>query len=115
MLAELVASVSTVEILPGLMNRARKLLEDLEYRNIRFSIGDGAIGWEEFAPYDSIIITAAPESIPETLQDQLREGGRMILPVGSSFQDLVLITRGSRKFTRKTLIPVRFVPLVRPS
>jgi len=114
-LAEMVESVCSVEILPGLTKRAGKVLADLEYGNIRFRTGDGAMGWDEFAPYDGIMVTAAPETIPETLQEQLREGGRMILPVGATFQDLVLVTRGRRKFNRKTLIPVRFVPLIRPS
>lgn len=114
-LAEMVESVFSVEILPDLTNRARKVLAGLEYGNIRFRTGDGAMGWDEFAPYDGIIVTAAPETIPETLQEQLREGGRMILPVGLTFQDLVLVTRGRRKFNRKTMIPVRFVPLIRSS
>ena len=114
-LAEMVESVCSVEILPDLTNRARKVLAGLEYGNIRFRTGDGARGWDEFAPYDGIMVTAAPETIPETLQEQLREGGRMILPVGVTFQDLVLVTRGRRKFNRKTLIPVRFVPLIRSS
>jgi len=114
-LAEMVESVCSVEILPDLTNRARKILAGLEYGNIRFRTGDGAMGWDEFAPYDGIIVTAAPGTIPETLQEQLREGGRMILPVGVTFQDLVLVTRGRRKFNRKTLIPVRFVPLIRSS
>jgi protein-L-isoaspartate(D-aspartate) O-methyltransferase len=114
-LAELVSSVCTVEILPELTGRARKALDGLQYENIRFRIGDGALGWEEFAPYDGIMVTAAPGKVPEALQDQLREGGRMILPVGVAFQDLVLVTHARRGFNRKTLIPVRFVPLVRSS
>jgi len=114
-LADLVDSVCSVEILPGLTARARKVLDDLRYRNIRFRNGDGALGWEEFAPYDGIMVTAAPGKIPEALQAQLKEDGRMILPVGEAFQDLVLVTHGRRRFNRKTLIPVRFVPLVRSS
>ena len=114
-LAELVDSVCTVEILPGLTSRARMALDDLQYKNIRFRIGDGALGWDEFAPYDGIMVTAAPGKIPGALQAQLRESGRMILPVGVAFQDLVMVTRGRRRFNRKTLIPVRFVPLVRSS
>ncbi len=114
-LAELVDSVSSVELLPGLTNRARKVLGDLQYKNIRFRTGDGALGWDEYAPYDGIMVTAAPGKIPEALQAQLSEGGRMILPVGVTFQDLVLVTHVRRRFNRKTLIPVRFVPLVRSS
>jgi protein-L-isoaspartate(D-aspartate) O-methyltransferase len=114
-LAELVDSVCSVEILPGLTNRARKVLRDLQFKNIRFRNGDGALGWDEYAPYDGIMVTAAPGKIPEVLQAQLSEGGRMILPVGVTFQDLVLVTHVRRRFNRKTLIPVRFVPLVRSS
>lgn len=114
-LAELVDSVCTVEILPGLTSRARKALDDLQYKNIRFRIGDGALGWDKFAPYDGIMVTAAPGKIPGALQAQLRESGRMIIPVGEAFQDLVMVTHGRHRFNRKTLIPVRFVPLVRSS
>lgn len=114
-LAELVDSVCTVEILPGLTSRARKALDDLQYKNIRFRIGDGALGWDKFAPYDGIMVTAAPGKIPGALQAQLRESGRMIIPVGVAFQDLVMVTHGRHRFNRKTLIPVRFVPLVRSS
>jgi protein-L-isoaspartate(D-aspartate) O-methyltransferase len=73
------------------------------------------LGWPEEAPFDGILVTAAPREVPEPLQEQLSEGGRLLLPLGSAFQDLVLITRRKRRFVRKKLIPVRFVPLVSPS
>ncbi len=112
-LAELVREVFSIEVLSGLAESARSRLEDLGYRNIRFYSGDGALGWPEFAPYDGIMVTAAPSEIPQALQTQLKIGAHMILPVGTAYQDLVLITRGQKKYTQKKLIPVRFVPLVR--
>ena len=114
-LAELVEEVCTIEILPELTDRARAVLKDLGYTNIRFRNGDGALGWEEYAPYDGIMVTAAPGAIPEVLKQQLKVGARLVLPVGVAFQDLVLVTRLAKKFTSRKLIPVRFVPLVRGS
>jgi protein-L-isoaspartate(D-aspartate) O-methyltransferase len=112
-LAELVSEVCTIEILPALTTRAKAVLQDLGYTNIRFRSGDGAEGWEEYAPYDGIMVTAAPCTIPEALKQQLGIGARLVLPVGVAFQDLILVTRGSKKFSRDKLIPVRFVPLIR--
>lgn len=112
-LAELVGEVYSIEVLSGLAGSARRRLQDLGYRNIRFKTGDGALGWPEFAPYDGIIVTAAPSEIPQALRSQLKVGAHMILPVGTAYQDLVLIKRGQKKYTKKKLIPVRFVPLVR--
>ena len=113
-LAEIVKEVFTVEIIDELSKNARKTLEAEGYTNIHFRIGDGAEGWEENAPYDAIMVTAAPPDVPKALQDQLIIGGRMIVPVGDAFQELVLIVREKRKFRKKTLLPVRFVPLVKP-
>ncbi len=111
-LAEIVKEVYTIEILEELSLKAQKILRQLGYKNIYFKIGDGTLGWPEHAPYDGIIVTAAPSKIPEALQEQLRISGRMIIPVGSTFQELVLIFRGKKKFKRKKLLPVRFVPLI---
>ncbi len=111
-LAEIVKEVYTVEIIESLSKRAQKVLKELGYENIYFKIGDGTYGWKEHSPYNAILVTAAPSKIPESLQNQLDDGGRMIIPVGSFFQELVLVIRQKNKFKKKKLIPVRFVPLV---
>lgn len=111
-LAEIVREVYTVEILESLSLKAQELLKMLGYSNVHFKIGDGTLGWEEHAPYDGILVTAAPHSVPKALEEQLKISGQMIIPVGSENQELVLISRGKKKFRKKTLLPVRFVPLV---
>lgn len=111
-LAELVREVHSIEILSGLAASARERLKDLGYQNILFKTGDGALGWPECAPYDGIIVTAAPSKIPQALRSQLKIGAHMILPVGTAYQDLILVTREQKKYSQKKLIPVRFVPLV---
>jgi protein-L-isoaspartate(D-aspartate) O-methyltransferase len=111
-LAEIAGEIYTVEIIAALSESAQQRLHGLGYRNIRFKVGDGTFGWEEYAPYDAIIVTAAPPSVPRKLQEQLRVSGRMVIPVGAGFQELVLITREKKDFRKKKLLPVRFVPLV---
>lgn len=113
-LAEIAQQVFTVEIIEELARKAQDTLKEEGYRNICFHTGDGTYGWNKHAPYDAIIVTAAPSKIPERLQDQLKVHGRMIVPVGDTFQELVLIIRGKSKFKTKKLLPVRFVPLVSP-
>jgi len=113
-LAEIAKEVFTVEIIDELSNIAQEVLRAEGYTNIHFRVGDGAQGWEKNAPYDAIMVTAAPPDVPKDLQGQLRIGGRMIVPVGDAFQELVLITREKRRFQQKKLLPVRFVPLVKP-
>jgi protein-L-isoaspartate(D-aspartate) O-methyltransferase len=113
-LAEIAQEVYTVEIVEELARKAKDILRGEGYQNICFHTGDGTYGWIDHAPYDAIIVTAAPSKIPERLQDQLKVDGRMIVPVGDTFQELVLITRGKSKFKTKKLLPVRFVPLVSP-
>jgi protein-L-isoaspartate(D-aspartate) O-methyltransferase len=110
-LAELCATVYSIEIIPALAERAKKDLERLGYDNIELRKGDGYRGWPEKAPFDAIILTAAPERIPEPLVQQLKVGGRMILPVGSHYQQLMLITRDEEGVRQSRLIPVRFVPM----
>ena len=110
-LAELCAAVYTVEILPELGQHARSVLDSLGYRNIRFRIGDGYQGWAEFAPYDRIIVTAAPDHVPGPLLDQLKPGGRMVIPVGAMDQELMFLEKSERGIVSKSLIPVRFVPM----
>lgn len=112
-LAEIVKEVFSVEIVADLSENAQRVLQSLGYTNIHFRIGDGASGWLAHAPYDAIIVTAAPTEVPKALQDQLKIGGRMIVPVGDAFQELVLIVREKRRFKTKKLLPVRFVPLVK--
>jgi protein-L-isoaspartate(D-aspartate) O-methyltransferase len=115
-LAELVAKVYTIEIVEPLAKRAMRTLEQLGYGNIEVRIGDGYNGWAAAAPFDSVIVTAAPPEIPKPLIDQLRPGGRMVIPVGGSrdVQDLLLVEKRSdgTAVTKRTLT-VRFVPLTR--
>ena len=115
-LAECVARVYTIEIVEPLGLRARALLAQLGYRNVEVRIGDGYLGWPEAAPFDGILVTAAPDHVPQPLLDQLRPGGRMVIPVGRQVtgQDLLVITKSAdgRTLTKRTL-PVRFVPLTR--
>ena len=110
-LSKLVADVYTIEILRPLGEQAQRTLETLGYKNVHVRIGDGYKGWPEAAPFDAIIVTAAPEHIPEPLKEQLKMGGRMIIPVGTFVQDLVLLTKTPDGFTKKNLAPVRFVPM----
>ncbi len=111
-LAEIAKEVFTVEIVRSLSLKAEKVLKKLGYKNIYFRIGDGTLGWNKHAPYDAIIVTAAPAEVPQALREQLNISGRMIIPVGSTFQELVLVMREKKKFKEKKLLPVRFVPLI---
>jgi protein-L-isoaspartate(D-aspartate) O-methyltransferase len=110
-LAEIVKEVYTIEIVKPLAEEAKKRLVAEGYKNIVVKYGDGYQGWPDQAPFDAIIVTAAPPVIPKTLIEQLKEGGRMILPVGEGFQELVLVTKKSGKISKESLIPVRFVPM----
>lgn len=111
-LAEIVKEVFSIEIVGALSLKAQNLLADLAYANVHFKIGDGTFGWPEHAPFDAIMVTAAPPSVPKTLQEQLKISGKMIIPIGSGFQELVLVTREKKEFKKKNLLPVRFVPLI---
>lgn len=112
-LAELAQEVYTIEILPKLAEGAEKLLEELGYTNIKVKCADGYLGWPEFAPFDSIIVTAAPDKVPEALIKQLAEEGRMVIPVGTVYQELKLLTKTKGRIVEKNIIPVRFVPMIR--
>ena len=111
-LAECVGEVDSIEVLPNLGGKAKALLADLGYRNVQVRIGDGYGGWPERAPYDAIILTAAPpREVPRPLLDQLKPGGRLVAPVGRGDQDLVRITKTPTGFKREVLERVRFVPM----
>ena len=110
-LAEIAREVYTIEIVKPLGERAESLFKKLNYKNILVKIGDGYQGWSEHAPFDAIIITAAPPIIPETLLKQLKNGGRMIQPLGERSQELVLLTKTKTGAERKALLPVIFVPM----
>ncbi|MCK4537838.1 MAG: protein-L-isoaspartate(D-aspartate) O-methyltransferase [Candidatus Krumholzibacteria bacterium] len=110
-LAEIVSEVYTVEIIDELSQRARVVLMDLGYDNIRFRTGDGSEGWPEEAPFDAIMVTASPPSIPDALRRQLVDGGRLIVPAGVTFQYLFKIIRKGDTFEEDQLIGVRFVPM----
>ena len=114
-LAELVQKVFTVEIIPGLGNKARERLAGLGYRNVEVRIADGYDGWAEQGPFDAIVVTAASEHIPPPLIRQLKDGGRMVIPVGSPFlvQTLTLVTKRGGEIRTTQLMPVRFVPFRR--
>jgi len=112
-LAELAKEVYTIEIHKSLSGKARQLLADLGYNNIEFRIGDGSKGWEEESPFGGIIVTAGSPDIPSTLQDQLTDGGRLVIPVGSRFlQTLYRITRVGDSFHKEAFTSCVFVPLV---
>ncbi len=110
-LAEIVQEVYSIEIVEPLGVRAESTLAQLGYRNIEVRIGDGYRGWPDKAPFDAIIVTAAPDHIPQALIDQLAVGGRMILPVGDDNQKLILLRKAEDGIHEKTLLPVRFVPM----
>jgi protein-L-isoaspartate(D-aspartate) O-methyltransferase len=114
-LGEIVSRVYSIEIIASLGNEARKRLEELGYGNIEVRIGDGYAGWPEKAPFDGIVVTAAAPHVPQALVDQLKPGGRMVIPVGgaSDIQYLKVLTkRADGGVDEKRVLPVRFVPLV---
>jgi protein-L-isoaspartate(D-aspartate) O-methyltransferase len=112
-LAELGRMVYTIEIVPELAARARRVLQELGYSNVHARTGDGYVGWPEHAPFDAIVVTAAPDHVPPALVEQLAVNGRMVIPVGSGNQQMRVITKTSRGIVEERTIPVSFVPLVR--
>lgn len=112
-LAEITDRVYTIEILKPLYDRAGKKLKELGYDTVQLKLGDGSLGWAEHAPYDKIIVTAAAlKDIPTPLIDQLKEGGKIVIPVGGWEQDLLVATKKNGKLVKRNVIPVRFVPLL---
>jgi len=114
-LAEIIKEVYTIEIVPELGNAATKRLEGLGYKNVKVKVADGYFGWPDNGPFDAIIVTAAAEYIPPPLLKQLKEGGKMVIPVGSPFmtQTLMLVEKKKGKTVTKSLMPVVFVPFTR--
>jgi len=112
-LGELAKEVYTIEIIDFLARQAEGLLKTLGYKNVKVKAGDGFLGWPEVAPFDGIIVTAAPEEIPAPLLAQLAEGGRLVIPVGGFWQELKLVQKVQGKIKESSIAPVRFVPLLR--
>jgi protein-L-isoaspartate(D-aspartate) O-methyltransferase len=111
-LAELAGEVYTIEIVEALAKNAQATLQRLGYKNVHLKVGDGYKGWPEYAPFDAIIVTCAPDKVPQLLTDQLKEGGRMIIPVGDRFaQQLYLLEKKNGQLKESVTLPVRFVPM----
>ncbi|MCX7987664.1 MAG: protein-L-isoaspartate(D-aspartate) O-methyltransferase [Bacteroidales bacterium] len=113
-LAEICDSVFTIEIIPELAESSEKVLKNLGYKNVWVKCDDGYKGWPEKAPFDAIIVTCSPTKIPQPLKEQLKEGGKMIIPIGSAAygQELYIIKKENGKLIEKAVLPVRFVPMV---
>ncbi len=112
-LAEIAAEVFSVELIPELAERAFETLTGLGYTNITLRTGDGYEGWPEHAPYDGILGAAAAEAVPQTLIDQLADGGILVMPVGTAYQDLKVVQKRGTKTETLATLPVRFVPMVK--
>lgn len=110
-LAEIVGQVYTVEIIESLAIGAQSRLDMFGYRNVQLKIGNGYFGWQEHAPYDGILVAAAPKNIPDRLINQLANGGRLVLPIGDSDQELILIRKTDRGIKQTAITGVRFVPM----
>ena len=114
-LSTLVKEVYTIEIVEALATSAKKIVKEKKFSNIHVLHGDGYKGWKEHAPYDKIIVTAAPPEVPSALIDQLKVGGLMVIPIGETYQELLLIKKTSEGVIKKSLLPVRFVPMIKSS
>ncbi len=110
-LAELAGKVFSIEIVEPLAKRSAETLAALGYANVTVRQGDGYGGWPEEAPFDAVVVTAAPPYVPQPLKEQLKVGGRLVLPVGDYFQELVVLTRTAGGYEERSVIPVRFVPM----
>jgi protein-L-isoaspartate(D-aspartate) O-methyltransferase len=113
LLAHLAAQVFSIERIATLLERAREVIQQTDVRNVSLLLGDGTLGWREYAPYDAILVSAASPSVPQPLLDQLAEGGRLIIPLGGAEeQTLAVLTRRGGEVVRQDVAPVRFVPLM---
>lgn len=113
-LAEICDSVYSIEIVEVLGKRSKKLLSELGYENVKVKVGDGYKGWEEYSPFDGVIVTCAPSHVPQPLIDQMAENGKMVIPVDVAFgQDLILLKKEGGKLKKESIIPVRFVPMTK--
>jgi protein-L-isoaspartate(D-aspartate) O-methyltransferase len=110
-LSHIARQVYSIEIVAPLAAEARERLARLGYRNVEVRSGDGYQGWPEAAPFDAIIVTAAAPRVPEPLKAQLKDGGRLVIPVGDQYQELILITRRGQAYDERRVLPVRFVPM----
>ena len=110
-LAEIANRVYTIEIVPELAERSGALLGELGYDNIETRAGDGYRGWPDAAPFDAIVVTAAPDHVPPALVEQLAVGARLVIPVGNFFQDILIVTKTDTGTTTESVLPVRFVPM----
>lgn len=113
LLAKLAAQVFSIERIPALLERAREILQQIGMRNVSFLLGDGTLGWRQYAPYDAILVGAGAPDVPETYKEQLAEGGRLLIPIGDrDEQTLFMHTRRGDKLEEQEIGPVRFVPLL---
>ena len=112
-LGEIAQEVYSIEIIPSLAEKARQILSELGYTNVQVKTGDGYQGWSELAPYDAILVTAAPDHIPQPLINQLAPQGKMVIPVGTWYQEMIIISKTENGVIEERTIPVRFVPLTR--
>lgn len=110
-LGEVAREVYTIEIIPELAEGARRVLSELGYKNVFVKTGNGYLGWPEHAPFDAIVVTAAPEEIPQALVDQLAVGGKMVIPVGDKNQEMTIVEKSREGVTQRKTIPVIFVPM----
>ncbi len=110
-LAEIGCEVYSIEIVEPLAREASERLQRLGYRGVHVRAGDGYQGWPEVAPFDAVVVTAAAPRVPDPLKQQLRDGGRLIIPVGEEWQELTLVTRRGDRFEERRVLPVRFVPM----
>lgn len=113
LLAQLAEQVFSIERYPALLDRARLMLSQAQVRNVSVLLGDGTLGWREYAPYDAIVVSAGAPAVPPALEAQLADGGRLLIPLGDrDEQMLTLLIKKGESFERRDIVPVRFVPLI---
>ena len=113
LLAHLVAQVFSIERIPAILQQAKQNIQRAVVHNVSLLLGDGTVGWREYAPYDAILVSAASPKVPQPLVEQLSEGGRLVIPLGGmDEQDLIMFTRHGTELIRENILPVRFVPLL---